>query len=46
MGELAMEQLKLSEQYGANDPLYVSAPEFSELVTMTLIPMLQVTVTK
>jgi putative aldouronate transport system substrate-binding protein len=30
-GELAMEQLKLSEQYGANDPLYVSAPEFSEL---------------
>ncbi|HZK27551.1 MAG TPA: hypothetical protein VFD00_08450 [Thermoclostridium sp.] len=30
-GELAMDQLKLSEQYGANDPLYVSAPEFSEL---------------
>lgn len=30
-GDLAMEQLKLSEQYGTNDPLYVSAPEFSEL---------------
>jgi len=30
-GELAMEHLKLSEQYGSNDPIYVSAPEFSEL---------------
>ncbi|MGI5900432.1 MAG: hypothetical protein ACOX8S_11040 [Christensenellales bacterium] len=30
-GELAMQQLKLSEDYGTNDPIYVSAPEFSEL---------------
>ncbi|MFR8088818.1 MAG: hypothetical protein ACLU6B_10005 [Lachnospirales bacterium] len=35
-GEDAMDQLKLSEEYGTNDSLYVSSPVFSELADYDL----------
>lgn len=35
-GETAIDQLKLSEQFGSNDPLYVSSPTFSELADYDL----------
>ncbi len=35
-GEDAMDQLKLSEEYGTNDPLYVSSPIFNELADYDL----------
>lgn len=35
-GETAMDQLKLSESFGTNDPLYVSSPIFNELADYDL----------
>ncbi len=35
-GETAIDQLKLSEKFGSNDPLYVSSPTFSELTDYDL----------
>lgn len=35
-GETAIAQLKISEQFGSNDPLYVSSPVFSELADYDL----------
>lgn len=35
-GDVAIDQLKLSEEFGSNDPLYVSSPTFSELADYDL----------